>query len=78
MYYQVFDMKNLEVKADYVNLQFHIFQDNRWVDIKLPAEVMKAIVDQVEDDVFQYFTQKSQLKMPYIPTGLAKMIESKS
>ena len=66
---------SISVQADYVNLQFHIRKDNHWVDVKLPAEVMKAIVDQIEDDVFQYFTRKSQLSMPYIPPGLERMIE---
>lgn len=68
-------MKDLEVKADYVNYQFHVWKDNYLVDIKLPAEVQAALMRQVVADCCQYFTQVLQSQMSDVPPGLATLTE---
>ena len=68
-------MKSIEVKADYVNGQFHIWQDNQWVDVKLPAKVQAAMMKQVVADCCQLFTMTLESEMADSPPGLAELTQ---
>lgn len=68
-------MKEIEVKADYVNSQFHVLRDNHWVDIKLPADVQAALMRKVVEDCCQYFTQVLQSQMSDVPPGLSELTQ---
>lgn len=65
----------ISVQADYVNHQFHVWKDNQWVDIKLPAEVQAALMRQVVADMCQYFTQALQSQMSDVPPGLVELTQ---
>lgn len=67
-------MKSLEVKADYVNHQFHVFQDNRWVDIKLPAQVQAALISRVASDCGQVIKSILKSQMSDVPPGLEELM----
>ena len=66
---------DISVQADYVNHQFHVWQENQWLDIKLPAEVQAALMRQVVKDCCQYFTQALQSQMSDVPPGLATLTQ---
>ena len=67
-------MKAVDIKADYVNYQFHVFQDNHWVDIKLPAEVQAALMRQVVADCCQAFKQVLTPQFSENPPGLEALM----
>ena len=67
-------MKEIVIQPDYVNGQFHIWHDNQWVDIKLPAKVQAAMMKQVVADCCQAFKQVLTPQFSESPPGLEALM----
>ena len=67
-------METFDVKPDYVNGQFHAWQDGRQIEIKLPAELQAAMMKQVISDCSYVFKQAIKNQLSDVPPGIEAMI----
>lgn len=68
-------MSDFSVQADYVNLQYQVQKDGKYVDIKLPAKLQAAMIQQVVNDTDNAFRLVLQSRMSDVPPGLVALLQ---
>lgn len=67
-------MPELEVQADYVNYQFHVWADGELVKTGLSVEIQKALMKRVVADCTEMFRQSLRAQLSDVPPGLESIM----